>query len=155
MKVYFLRHIQTELGGHKNLSFEVIRGLATRRLDPRIDRSLVVRVDEFLSRAKKIDLILHSSLKRGGETAGLVAGMLGVDKRLVEVETGLDEVYFDPGRLMTEAEWVKGGLVILRRLAFRAVLAGKGAEPIGQVYGRIKTLEQKLLRLKAKSIVCV
>ena len=33
---YFLRHIQTELGKHEDLSFKLLTALATQKLDPKI-----------------------------------------------------------------------------------------------------------------------
>lgn len=156
--ITFLRHAQLEpsFTNYEALSFPVFSDLATGAKDPHINQPNEKDSKEVVDNLPHgISQILHSTLTRSKETAELIAKDLPSVTSLVS-ESMLNEIYFNPVKMMTEDEFKTAGLSLVRPRLYELMMQNSDAvENIEHVLQRISHLEKFFLHSPAPSILCI
>lgn len=175
-RVTFIRHarLAPPYSNYGSLSFPEIAHLATGKVDPGIDFSLVSEVKKTLLRLKSIKgrvVILHADSQRAFQTSQYI-------QKLIKQKTGevpkviktleLNEIFFDPEKFMTAEEFMKNGLTGVREGVFNSLtnkttrkkkLKNKKPpiESVKNIFVRIEKLDEKIQDLSANGtyIICV
>lgn len=157
-KITFLRHASiTGNPGveYENTSFDKLNDLATLKHDPGI--SSIDTRNKLLENNKiyNYQLLLHGPSKRAIQTARIIS-KIG-DKRIKSVKNNnLREIRFTPKKLITQDEYIKNGMPILREKLFKSILSDrKNSESLTKIIKRVQKLEQQLGKYKELNIICI
>lgn len=157
-KVQFIRHakLEKQYSDYSKLMFNELCDLATKRIDPNINKKSTSTVlkKELLKKINNIDLILCSQSLRTKQTAKLIKKTFKLQKVIIKPTKNLNEIYFDPKALITK-KVVGYGFKEIREFLFKGMLNNCGADSVNFTFERIKNLEQELKHYSQKNILCI
>lgn len=156
MKITFLRHgpLLQPFNDYNKLSLDELSQLARQEVDPSVDLS---KINEGMSEKdyllKKYDVLYVSQSQRTSDTASELSKMISLPSKIKLHE--LNEIVFDPCKLVTEKEYEKEKLTVIRRRLFEALVANSNIETGDTVLLRIKKLEKILKKTQADAILVI
>lgn len=156
MKITFLRHgpLLQPFNDYNKLSLHELSQLARQEVDPSVDLS---KINEGMSEKdyllKKYDVLYVSQSQRTSDTASELSKMISLPSKIKLHE--LNEIVFDPCKLVTEKEYEKEKLTVIRRRLFEALVANSNIETGDTVLLRIKKLEKILKKTQADAILVI
>ena len=174
-KVTFIRHARlvSPYNDYGSLSFTDISDLATGKIDPDVDPVMLSEVKKTLIRLKSVTervIILHADSQRAFQTSEYIQKIareeIGELPEIIQTPE-LNEIFFDPKKLMTSEEFMKDGLGCIRErvfdsLAGEKILGGelknkKSVESVKNIFSRIEKLERKISALTSDGtqVICV
>jgi broad specificity phosphatase PhoE len=158
-KILFIRHGQllAPYDDYNRLSFDQLRQLSLRTIDPGIDESqALIRVKLLL---EKFDLseyqtIMVSESARTKATAAVIIGHLSGPVPVQETFC-LNEILFELNQLITEQDLHRRGLEAVREGLFRALVEKRNTDSLVSIFDRLGQLEKMILESSAQNIICV
>lgn len=156
MKITFLRHgpLLEPFDNYNELSLHELSQLAKQEIDPSVDTSKInvgISTNDYL--LKKYDVLYVSESQRTSDTAAELSKTISLPPEIKLQE--LNEIVFDPSELVTEKEYEKEKLTIIRKSLFRSLADNSNIETGEKVLQRISKLEKILKRTKADAVLII
>ena len=152
--VYFIRHgrLKDPFDDYEKLSFENLQSLSKGIVEPEIDE--IWAEGAWLEFKIKfnfadVDTIFASESLRTWQTAKLFSSQISVEKT-----SFLNEILFDVGQLVTEKQFKKEGLSVIRKELFKALLSDENIEGLDSIWSRMEGLRNLLKKTKSNHIIC-
>ncbi len=159
MTICFVRHgaLESPYDLYSNLSLTQLDALATQRVDPSIDQEktyVTSRLSRTVRESDSLNIYCATS-RRARQTGSSILMQAGVGAKKVSTKL-LNEISFEPSKLVTKTEYNEFGMAMIRSRLFEAILKDSVfSEGIESIYSRIKKLDQLLGNADAKCVVCV
>ncbi|MFA5584143.1 MAG: phosphoglycerate mutase family protein [Bacteriovoracaceae bacterium] len=156
MKITFLRHgsLSKPFDDYNKLSLLELSQLAMQKVDPLVDLSKInigLSTKDYL--LKKYDVLYVSESQRTSDTAFELSKMISLPPKIKLQE--LNEIVFDPSKLVTEKEYEKEKLTVIRRRLLEALANNSNIETGDKVLQRIKKLGKILKKNQADAILVI
>lgn len=157
-RVIFIRHnkLVSPYGNYSSISLDDLSELALLKIDPQIaDISLEdVKSNMLLQRFGSTDLIITSNQTRTKQTAKKLQELFNKDVPTYTTPF-LNEIVFDPAKLVSVEKYKTEGMKAVREAFFRAAVSNSLDESIYDIFSRTKELKKYLIESKYKNIVCI
>ncbi len=154
-QIIFLRHgqMQPPYQDYSLLPYGKLALLSRRQVEPRLDREaneLLIKRARSLFPLKPRPLILCSTAKRTQDTAALLFPSVPSD-----IQACLNEIPFDLTALLTEAEFQKHGMPLVRTRFFEALMEGRSMESLREIWLRLASLDEYIRTRHDAQILCI
>ncbi|MBD3250126.1 MAG: hypothetical protein GF381_00965 [Candidatus Pacebacteria bacterium] len=156
MKITFLRHgpLLKPFNDYNELSLHELSLLARQEVDPSVDSS---KINEGMSEKdyllKQYDVLYVSESQRTSDTAAELSKMISLPPKIKLQE--LNEIVFDPSKLVTEKEYEEKKLTAIRKSLFKALANNSNIETGEEVVQRIKKLGKTLKKTQADAVLVI
>lgn len=156
MKITFLRHgsLLNPFHDYNKLSLHELSQLARQEADPLVDASNInegmCEKDYLL---KKYDVLYVSESQRTSDTADELSKIISLPPKIKLKE--LNEIVFDPSKLVTENEYQNEKLAAIRKSLFKALTNNSNIETGEEVVQRIKKLGKILKKTQADTVLVI
>jgi broad specificity phosphatase PhoE len=156
MKITFLRHgaLLSPYDNYNSLTLSALSQLARQDIDPSIDPS---KIFDQLTHANHIlrryDALFVSESQRTSDTACKLAKKIKLPTQVKLKE--LNEILFDPSKLVTETEYQNDKLVIIRQKLFESLVNDSNLESGKKVIDRVHKLNQILKLSDGDSVLVI
>lgn len=156
MKITFLRHgpLLKPFNDYNDLSLHELSQLARQEVDPSVNSSKInngMSEKDYL--LKKYDVLYVSESQRTSDTAAELSKMISLPPKIKLQE--LNEIVFDPSKLVTEKEYEKEKLTAIRKSLFKALANNSNIETGEEVVQRIKKLGKILKKTQADTVLVI
>lgn len=156
MIITFLRHgsLLKPFDDYNKLTLHELSQLARQEVDPPVDSSKInVRMIAKDYLLKKYDVLYVSKSRRTSDTAVELSKKISLPPKIKLQE--LNEIVFDPSKLVTEKEFEKEKLIVIRRRLFEALEDNSNIETGKNVFQRIKKIEKILKKTQGNNILII
>lgn len=156
MKITFLRHgpLLEPFDNYNELSLHELSQLAKQEIDPSVDTSKISvgkSAENYL--LKKYDVLYVSESQRTSDTATELLKTISLPPKIKLQE--LNEIVFDPSKLVTEKEYDKEKLSVIRKRLFKALVDDTNIESGKKVAQRIQKLDRVLKENQADNVLVI
>lgn len=156
MKITFLRHgsLLEPFDDYNTLSLHELSQLARQEVDPSVDSSKInigISTKDYL--LKKYDVLYVSESQRTFDTATELSKKISLPPKIKLQE--LNEIVFNPSKLVTEKEYEKEKLTAIRKRLFRSLADNSNIETGEKVLQRMKKLEKILKKSQADVVLII
>ena len=145
MKITFLRHgpLLKPFDNYNELSLHELSQLARQEVDPSVDTSKInIRMGAKDYLLNEYDVLYVSESQRTSDTATELSKKISLTPKIKLQE--LNEIVFDPSKLVTEKQYEKEKLTVIRKKLFEALADNSNIETGEKVLQRIKKLRKIL-----------
>lgn len=156
MKITFLRHgpLLEPFDNYNELSLHELSQLAKQEIDPSVDTSKInvgISTNDYL--LKKYDVLYLSESQRTSDTAAELSKTISLPPEIKLHE--LNEIVFDPSKLVTKKEYEKDKLAAIRKRLFVALANNSNIETGEVVLQRIQKLGKILKKTQADTVLVI
>jgi broad specificity phosphatase PhoE len=156
MKITFLRHgpLLEPFDNYNELSLHELSQLAKQEIDPSVDTSKInvgISTNDYL--LKKYDVLYVSESQRTSDTAAELSKTISLPPEIKLQE--LNEIVFDPSKLVSEKEYDKEKLSIIRKRLFKALVDNTNIESGKKVAQRIQKIDRVLKENQADTALLI
>ncbi len=156
MKITFLRHgpLLEPFDNYNELSLHELSQLAKQEIDPSVNGSKInvgMSGEDYL--LEKYDVLYVSESQRTSDTAAELSKTISLPPVIKLQE--LNEIVFDPSKLVTEKEYDNEKLSIIRKRLFKALVDDTNIESGKKVAQRIQKLDRVLKENQADTALVI